>query len=62
KSLCGHELILVAPATATCGVASSAFGKSTFQSVKRFERLRAWSVDGRVTPPPARWAQLGSNQ
>jgi murein DD-endopeptidase MepM/ murein hydrolase activator NlpD len=31
-----------------------AFGKSTFRSVKKFERRRAWPVDGRVSKKEAR--------
>lgn len=31
-----------------------AFGKSTFQSVKKFERQRAWPVDGRVSKKEAK--------
>jgi peptidoglycan hydrolase-like protein with peptidoglycan-binding domain len=31
-----------------------AFGKTTFQSVKKFERQRAWPVDGRVSKKEAK--------
>jgi murein DD-endopeptidase MepM/ murein hydrolase activator NlpD len=53
----GKDVRFLQKALTRLGVSTSvdgAFGKSTFQSVKKFERQRGWPVNGRVTKKDAK--------
>lgn len=53
----GKDVRFLQRALTRLGVSTAidgAFGKTTFQSVKKFERQRAWPVDGRVSKKEAK--------